>query len=73
MGGAGNRGGLHTSGSEWKRLESSDRSREKFRKRTDPSLRFIQKISIVEPGVLIFCFRHFLEALLDQVRDFELA
>jgi hypothetical protein len=56
MGGAGNRGGLHTSGSKWKRLENSDRSGRKFRKRTDPSLRFIKKISIVEPGVLIFCF-----------------
>jgi len=58
MGGAGNRGGLHTSGSKWKRLENSDRSREKFkfRKRTDPSLRLIKKISTVEPGVLIFLF-----------------
>jgi hypothetical protein len=73
MGGAGNRGGLHASGSKWKRLESSGRSREKFRKRTDPSLRFIKKISIVEPGVLIFCSLRFLEALLDQVCDFELA
>jgi len=56
MGGAGDRGSLHASGSKWKRLENSDRSREKFRKRTDPSLRFIKKISAVEPGVLIFCF-----------------
>jgi hypothetical protein len=56
MGRAGYRGGLHASGSKWKRLESSGRSREKFRKRTDPSLRFIKKISTVEPGVLIFCF-----------------
>jgi hypothetical protein len=56
MGGAGYRGGLHASGSKWKRLESSGRSREKFRKRTDPSLRLIKKISTVEPGVLIFCF-----------------
>jgi len=57
MGGAGNRGGLHASGGKWKRLDSSGRSREKFnfRKRTDPSLRFIKKISTVEPGVLIFC------------------
>jgi hypothetical protein len=58
MGGAGNRGGLHAFGSKWKRLESSDRSREKIRKRTDPSLRFIKEISTVEPGVLVFfcCF-----------------
>jgi hypothetical protein len=56
MGGAGNRGGLHTSGSKWKRLDNSDRSREKFRKAHHPSLRFYQRISTVEPGVLIFCF-----------------